>query len=458
MISLFKSVSRRTLIRAASYLTAAFVVLGGMVIAKHQETLQYRRFVLNSYQHAFAELTESMDGISTALQKGAYVTSPSMISSLCMDVFGKAMSAQMAMGELPYANVELEQTAAFIARVGDYACALARSAAANGGYTDEQLEAVSALARQASSLSAQLSALEADIQSGTRTLDDVPAAQARLAQTQESGDIPGGSAFQEIESEFPEMPTLIYDGPFSQHLDNRVPLMLDGREEVDPETAKAAAASFLGLKPGIFTLVSQVDGELPAYTFSAAVDGGELTISVTRQGGMVLSLTNSRAIGPAGLTVEQASELARTFLEERGYAGMAESYYINQGNVLTINFAAAQDGVICYPDLVKVSVGLDTGSIVGFESHGYLMNHTSRALPEAAVTLAQAQTKLSPRLRQLAHQLAVIPTSGSHEVFCWEFKCETEDGQHLIVYLNALTGAEEKLFLLLEDESGTLVL
>ena len=52
----------------------------------------------------------------------------------------------------------------------------------------------------------------------------------------------------------------------------------------------------------------------------------------------------------------------------------------------------------------------------------------------------------------------MIPTSGSHEVFCWEFKCETEDGQHLIVYLNALTGAEEKLFLLLEDESGTLVL
>ena len=451
------SLSRRTLIRAASFLTAAFVVLGGMVVSKHQETRQYKLFLQNSYQHAFAELTSAMDDISTALQKGAYVTSPAMISSLCTQVFGHAMSAQMAMGELPYANVELEQTAAFIAKVGDYAYALARSAAVNGGYTDTELDTISSLAQQAANLSAQLSALEADVLSGVLTLEDVPAAEARLSQATESGDLPGGSAFQDIESEFPEMPTLIYDGPFSEHLDNRTPLMLEGREAVDEEAAKAAAAGFLKLKPDIFSLSYTLDGGLPAYAFSAAVDGGEVTVEVTRQGGAVLSLTNSRTIGAAKLTAEQGVELARAFLEERGYAGMKESYYTNQGNILTINFAATQEDVICYPDLVKVSVGLDTGSIVGFEAHGYLMNHTSRTLDAPALSLEQAQTKVSSRLKQLSHQLAVVPTDGEHELLCWEFKCETEEGQHFIVYLNAQTGAEEKIFLLLEDESGTLV-
>lgn len=452
------SLSRRTLIRAASFLTAAFVVLGGIAVSKHQESVQYRRFLQNSYQHAFAELTSAMDGISTALQKGACVTSPSMIAALCTQAFGHAMSAQMAMGELPYANVELEQTAAFIAKAGDYAYALSRSAAVNGGYTDAELETVSALARQAAQLSAQLSALEADVLSGSLTLEDVPAAEERLSQATESGDLPGGSAFQEIESEFPEMPTLIYDGPFSEHLDHRTPLMLDGREEADETAARSAAAGFLGLKPEIFSLSHTLDGVLPAYAFSAAVDGGEATVEVTRQGGAVLSLTNSRPVGAAALTAEEGVELARRFLETRGFAGMTESYYTDQGGLLTINFAATQGDVVCYPDLVKVSVGLDTGSIVGFEAHGYLMNHTSRTLEPPSVPLERAQLLISPRLRQLSHQLAVIPTDGEHELLCWEFKCETEEGQHFIVYLNAQTGAEEKIFLLLEDESGTLVL
>ena len=36
------------------------------------------------------------------------------------------------------------------------------------------------------------------------------------------------------------------------------------------------------------------------------------------------------------------------------------------------------------PILVKVSVALDGGRIVGFEDHGYLMNHGSRDLAQPA--------------------------------------------------------------------------
>ena len=52
----------------------------------------------------------------------------------------------------------------------------------------------------------------------------------------------------------------------------------------------------------------------------------------------------------------------------------------------------------------------------------------------------------------------MIPTGGEHEVLCHEFKCETETGSHMLVYLNAATGQEENILLLLEDESGTLTL
>ena len=39
-----------------------------------------------------------------------------------------------------------------------------------------------------------------------------------------------------------------------------------------------------------------------------------------------------------------------------------------------------------------------------------------------------------------------------------EFKCQTAEGKHILVYVNAQTGQEEKILILLEDESGTLVI
>ena len=47
---------------------------------------------------------------------------------------------------------------------------------------------------------------------------------------------------------------------------------------------------------------------------------------------------------------------------------------------------------------------------------------------------------------------------GEYEVLCHEFKCQNESGGHVLVYVNAQTGQQQKILLLLEDESGTLVI
>ena len=303
-----------------------------------------------------------------------------------------------------------------------------------------------------------MSALQADLLSGAATLEDVDTAEARLSGEEGGGQALAGSVYQTVEGDFPELPSLIYDGPFSDHIAGRSPRMLEGLPEVTQEDARLAAAKFFDLEPALFSLVSAGEGTLPTYGFSAAVDGGELYVEVTRQGGLVLEAISSRSAGTTALSQEEAAALARDFLASRGYPDMRESYFIDQGGVVTINFASAQGEVLCYPDLVKVSVALDTGRVVGFESKGYLMNHMARDLPAPAVTEAEAQAVVSPALTVLSHQLTVIPTGGEYEVLCHEFKCQDEDGRHVIVYVNAQNGQEEKLLLLLEDENGTLVL
>ena len=347
---------RRTLVRAASFLLAAFVVVGGLALQARARAEAYRLYLENGYRHAFAELSANLNELDVALQKGIYATSPSMLGVLCTQIYGKAMSAQMALGELPYSNIELEQTAAFLAKAGDYAAALSRSAAVTGVCSNEQREALRGLSAGASDLSARVAGLQSDLMGGAVTLEDLEAAEARLSAAEGSGHTLADSSYQTVESDFPELPSLIYDGPFSEHIAGRTPAMLEGREDVTQDEARLAAARFLDLKPELFTLVSAGSGRLPTYSFSAMVDGGELYVEVTRRGGLVVELLHSRPVESAALSREEAVAAAAAFLTSRGYPNMTESYFIDQGNVLTINFAAQQGEVLCYPDLVKVSV------------------------------------------------------------------------------------------------------
>ena len=451
--------SRKKLrVLGVSFLAAAFAVTAGFAVQARAQAAQYRRMAENSSQRAFAELTAAVGELDAALEKGLYATTPSLFAALCTQAYGKALAAQTALGELPYGNVELEQTAAFLAKTGDYVMVLSKNAFGETVCTEEERETLRGLWQAASALSEALRDLEAGFYAGTVEPQDLETVQARLAQAAEEGQVPAGSVFQTVESEFPEMPTLIYDGPFSEHLTGRTPRMLEGLPQVSVQEAQTAAATFLNLKPEVFTLASEGAGEIPTYGFTARVDGGSLWVEVTRTGGQILSVINDRAVSEAVLSQEEGQQAAAAFLEERGYAGMVPTYFIQQEGVLTANFAAVQDGVVCYPDLVKVSVALDSGRLVGFESHGYLMNHGSRTLEQPAVDGEEARAAVSPALSVLSRQMAVIPTGGQNEVLCYEFKCRRPDGGHAIVYLNAQTGQEERILLLLEDETGTLVL
>ncbi len=446
-------------ILSASFLSAAFLVTVGFAVQGHVRANAYQNTLNNTYQHAFSELTTAMYEVDTALQKLSYATSTTLVSTLCTELFGRTMAAQMALGELPYGNVELEQTAAFVAKAGDYAEALSKSAAAKGSCSAEERQNLRALATASASLSQMLQDLQSDIHRGTITLEDLRQAEERLSASTEDGKhILAGSAYQNMESQFPEVPSLVYDGPFSQHLSNRSPKQLEGKELYSQGQALTAAAAFLDVKPEILSLTASVEGSLPAWGFSAVIDGGEVYLEVSRKGGLVVQMISSRPTGEAKVDPKVAVESAMAFLKVRGYDGLQPSYYINQGNVLTINLASVQEGVLCYPDLIKVSVALDTGRVAGFEAKGYLMNHTARTLPQPAVTADEARAVISPDLEILSTALTLIPTDGEYEVLCHEFKCQTLDGKHYLVYVNAQSGDEERILILLEDETGTLVI
>ena len=450
---------RKMQVLAVSFTAAAFAVSVGFGVQGYARAEDYRRQLDNGYRQAFTELTTAAGELDAALEKVTYATTPALFATLCAQAYATAQAAQSALGELPYGNVELEQTAAFFAKAGDYAMAMARGTGAEGVCTDENRETLRGLAAAAGELSATLQALQLQLDGGALHPEDVAAVEARLAAAAEDGgQVTSGSAFQTVEADFPQVPTLIYDGPFSEHLSSRTPQMLEGLPQVTEEEARRAAAAFAGLRAEVFTRTSDGAGELPAWGFSALADGGELYVEITKQGGQVLQMLSSRPVGEAALSRKEGVEQAAAFLEEHGYRDMAPSYFLEGDGILTVHFAPVLDGVYCYPDLVKVGVALDNGDVVSFEAHGYLMKHGAREPAAPAVSADEAAERVDPSLTVLSRQLALIPTGGEYEVLCHEFKCQNADGGHVLVYVNAATGQQERILLLLEDENGTLVI
>ena len=444
---------------AVSFTAAAFAVSVGFGVQGYVRAEDYRWQLDNGYRQAFTELTAAAGELDAALEKVTYATTPALFATLCAQAYATAQAAQSALGELPYGNVELEQTAAFFAKAGDYAMAMARGTNGEGVCTDENRETLRGLAAAAGELSATLQELQLQLDGGALHPEDVAAVEARLAAAAEDGgQITGGSAFQTVEADFPQVPTLIYDGPFSEHLSSRTPQMLEGLPQVTEEEARRAAAAFAGLRAEVFTPTSDGAGNLPAWGFSALADGGELYVEITKQGGQVLQMLSSRPVGEAALSRKEGVEQAASFLDAHGYQDMAPSYFLEGDGILTVHFAPVLDGVYCYPDLVKVGVALDNGDVVSFEAHGYLMKHGAREPAAPAVSADEAAERVDSSLTILSRQLALIPTGGEYEVLCHEFKCQNADGGHVLVYVNAATGQQERILLLLEDENGTLVI
>lgn len=452
--------AKKAITLAVSYTAAIVVVLSGFIYKNYTQTELYRRRVDNTYQHAFAELVNSVEGLDVSLQKSLYATSPSMINAVCTEIYGKSTAAVMAMGELPFESSELEHTAAFVSKIGDYAFSLSRNAAAGKGYTDDDRENLASLSKSASALSSNLTELYARLNSGEITMYDLDRSGEEISEN-EDGLVPTSLAgsIREIESDFPEIPALIYDGPFSAHISGLKPKLLEKAKTVSEKEAAERAAEFLGIDAGRLKLTGTRSDEVPVYIFSAdSRNDRTRIIEVTVLGGEILNIAGSRYVGEASMSDDEAAKIAANFLKKRGYDSMKETYRYSADDAVTINYAYSQDGVTCYPDLVKVRVAKDNGEIINFESLGYVMNHAERDIPETSVSKDEAKAKVSDRLTVLSHSMAFIPTTGKNEKFCHEFKCKNESGQHYIIYVSPETGVEESILILLESERGTLAM
>lgn len=411
-----------------TFIAAAFLVLAGTTISGYVEAARLRRDLQYTYDRALGDLNDCVSSMQVTLEKSLYANTPTQQNGLAARVMREASLAKGALAVLPVSDGSLFEASRFITQAGDFAMSLSARISAGGTITEEEYASLQQLSEYASRLQESLRNADPDFSSGS------------------------SDNFKDTSDEFADYPTLIYDGPFSDHIAQRQPVFLEGEEELPQGNAQKCAADFLGVPQDELSHDGDTAGNLATYNFSR----GTQRITVSRLGGHVVSLIDAREAGEQTLDEEQAKAAAAAFLESRGMTNMKESYYVVSDGVCTINYAYEQDGVICYPDLVKVSVALDNGGVVEYNASGFLMNHTDRDLSQVSLTADEARGSVSPYLTPDEGRLALIPTAGLNEVLTYEFHCEGQNGEQVLVYINAETGYEEQILILLQTDNGVL--
>lgn len=445
------NLSRRCFVRIITFLAALIAVLAFSAYSYSAKAKSARQELNYQYMKNISDLSVHMQNIDSDLTKLMVSGTPQMLSSLSAKVWRESGFAKDLITALPIEYLELQNTNKFLSQVGDYCVSLAKDAS-NGKKMDYQSRKnLSALKGYSQSMVGEVLAVADAVQTGSLSLEQADTnINHDFDSDPQQGNIADG--FTEFEGGFTEYPSLIYDGPFSDHIMQKEPEKTKNAIATSRAQAKEKAAAILKVSADNLTEGNDEESKLPSYTFYA----GESDISITKKGGYLSYMLKSRAVNSQAISPEEAVNKAMNFLSDIGIYSMRSTYYEITNNVITVNFAFVQDETVMYTDLIKVSVAMDDGEILSFDGRGFLVNNRQRQLTEPAITAEQAQAALNPDLSVSSVTMCVIPSVGLNEVYCYEFKCSAQDDSQVLVYINAETGNEEQILLLMISENGQL--
>lgn len=390
--------------------------------------------------------SDELANLSSDLVKAMYAGTSPQLSQIASRLAWESAAAKTALNALPASQIPLQNTERFLSHTGDYALFLSHKFVSGEELTAQERENLASLREYADRLSQKMDALACSLSAGEsdkNSLGDFSFPTSEISFPTDS--------LQQMEDGFTGYPTLIYDGPFSDHLLNRTPKM--SGEAVSKEQAqKIAQKAYSGELPSF----REENSKLPCYVFH---DDTSHSVAITKNGGRLCYYVTAKTDAlPENLSREQAVQKAQQYLAKNNYPSMKDTYSQVTDGVMTINFAYfdAESQILCYTDLIKVQISLKDGEILGLDARGFLVNHSERDFPAPKLSAEQAKASLSPSLTVENTRLALIPSAGKNEWLTYEFLCTSPTGDKLLSYIDIDTGAERQILLLLDTPGGML--
>lgn len=388
----------------------------------------------NNYKRSLYLACDSMKNLDANLGKISVSNDKSHQTEMLTKVIVNANAVNQCLSNLPFADSDnLSSCQTFANQTQDYATYLLGKLSSGENLSASEKTALANLDEVAANL--------------YEFLQDYAESDSGMFLTNGNGANNVGSLSESldgVDSKAFEYEKLIYDGPFSESV--------QGKEYKITNKISHEQGS---------EKIKELFGE---NKFAGEMNGKGLRYVYELENGRVITLADGRVMqyeqyketsAENAISCDKCIETAQEFCNKLGYDVQGVWVSKTQDTVTYVNCATVTDGVIVYPELIKVAVSAQ-GEVVGMEAGAYLLNKQTRNVNFGEVSQEDAQKALNGDLAVTNVAKALIEKNGK-TYLAYEFQCQKGDRQYY-VYVDSNTGKEVNIFKVIQNTEGYTVL
>lgn len=398
------------------------------------------------YQKNFYDLVDSVNNSEIKLSKVLNSSSKTYQKKLLEEISKNATESEVGIASLPLSQSDINDSVRLVNQVSGYTSTLAEKLAKGKSLTAQDMQSLQEIYNSMASIKMQLNKFARKMQSGYSILDNSMDLDTK------------GSAFSaelmkgDVDIKYP---TMIYDGPFADSVVDAAIKGLTGKKESKERAREMVSKVFKNISSLEFD--SDSKGRFDTYNFRLKnTDDEMLYVQVSQIGAHILTVSGTGADGQNSITQDDAEKIALSFAKDNGIEGSvvwkdtigADSYF---------NIAPLQNGIILYPDLVKVKVDLSSGTVVGYDATTYFTNHSERNLEAFSQDINALRKRIPSSLTIVGERRCLAPLDYNREEICYEFEC-INDEDTFYIYLNGVNGEEENILRVVKTDDGSKLL
>ena len=401
----------------------------------------------NNMESAYYTLTDSLLNIENNFSKLRVTRDGNLAGEMLIDVAMDSQTAAANLAILSYSGYDMSALVKFCNQVGDYSKYLVTKLTGGEELSEEDYNTLAKLYEATYSIGKKLNAVKDALMSGEKIvtgLDEFNSQFTEIADSLVDGSI--------------KYPSLIYDGAFSDSLEERQPKALSG-DDIDPEKQQDNIAKILcdyEIKSVKYT--GESDNGFTAYVYDITLeDGSNVYLQLAKKGGSIVMWDKQFDSQQPTLSVEEGVVLAEQYMQKQGYENVKGVYACVTDSVLYVNICYVENDIVLYPDMIKIKVSLDDGKIIGFEGLNYIYNHTERSLETPSVTEGEVRNMNFGGLEVQSVRLALIPLDNGKESLTYEVYGKV-DNYAYYVFIDAMTGKAVEVLQVIDSDEGELLM
>lgn len=400
----------------------------------------------NVYQKNLYDLVESVNNTETKLSKILAASEGGLQKKLLVEVSQNAELAENSISSLPISQNSLADSVKFINQMGGYTQTLADKLAQGGSLTKSDLKTLNELHESVSEMKTQINKFVKKVQKNYSIL-------------QQSLNLDGDFNdftidISSLKGESVDYPTMIYDGPFSDAELDMTVKGLKGDTLSKEECKKEVEKAFKNYSSIDYS--GEINSRFETFTYHVTnTDNQKLFVQVSKIGGHIITVSGrGNSAQSKKISYNDAKKIALDFAAENGIENAEVVWHDQIGSDVYLNIAPTSNGIILYPDLVKVKIDMSTSTVVGYDASSYFLNHIERALKAPAKNSSTYRNKISSDFEIVSTKTVLAPLDYGREVICFEYEC-TKGGATYYIYLNVDTGEEENVLKVIQTTDGS---